>query len=72
MKVERRDLPACLRDAGWEKLKPSSAACEGPPAAEKSVIDMTSSNGKRNKAARFEYVALAMSRMACTIADRVA
>ena len=72
MKMERRDLPVCSRDAGWEKLKTLSAACEGPPAAERSVIDMTSSNRKRNEAARSEHVTLAMSRMACTIADRIA
>ena len=72
MKVERRDLPACSRDADLEKLKTSSAACEGPLAAERSMIDMTSSNGKRNEAARSEHVALAISRMACTIADRIA
>ena len=71
MKVEGRDLPACSRDAGWEKLKTSSAACEGPPAAERSVIDMTSSNWKRNEAVRSEHVAPAMSRMACTIGDRI-
>ena len=53
MKVERRDLSACSRDAGWKKLKTISAACEGPPATEKSMIDMTSSNGKRNEAARY-------------------
>ena len=42
----------CSRDVGWEKLKTLSAACEGPHAAERSVIDMTSSNGKINEAAR--------------------
>ena len=42
----------CSRDAGWEKLKTLSTACEGPPAAERSVIDTNSSNGKRNEAAR--------------------
>ena len=72
MKVERRDLPACSRDTGWEKLKISSVACEGLPAAKRYVIDMTSSNGKRNEAARSEHVASAMSRMDCTIADRIA
>ena len=36
------------------------------------MIDMTSSNGKRNEAARSEHMAPAMSRMACTIADRIA
>ena len=36
------------------------------------MIDMTSSNGKKNEAARSEHVASAMSRMACTIADRIA
>ena len=36
------------------------------------MIDMTSSNGKRNEAARSEHVALVLSRMAYTIADRIA
>ena len=36
------------------------------------MIDMTSSNGKKNKAARSEHVVSAMSRMACTIADIIA
>ena len=36
------------------------------------MIDLTSSNGKRNEAARSEHVTMAMSRMACTIADRIA
>ncbi|KAM1888033.1 hypothetical protein ACFX13_046204 [Malus domestica] len=72
MKVERRDLPTYSRDVGWEKLKNSSTTCEGLPAAERFVIDMTYSNGKRNEAARSEHVALAMSRMACTIANKIA
>ena len=72
MKVERRDLPVCSRDVGWEKLKTSSAACEGPPTVERFVIDMTSSNGKRNEDARSEHMAPAMSWMACTIANRIA
>ena len=72
MKVEIRDLPACSRDAGWKKLKTSSFACEGQPAAERSVIDMTPTNGKRNEVARAEHMAPAMSRMACTIVDIIA
>ena len=72
MKMERRDLLACSRYASWEKLKTSSAACEGPPAAERPVMDMTSFNGKKNEAARSEHVASAMPKMACTIADRTA
>ena len=42
----------CSRDVGWKKLKTLSASCEGPPAAERSVIGTTSSSGKRNEAAR--------------------
>ncbi|KAM2599611.1 hypothetical protein TB2_038006 [Malus domestica] len=40
--------------------------------AEIPMIDMTSSNGKKNEAARSEHVASAMSRMTCTIADSIA
>ena len=68
--MERRDLPACSRDASWEKLKTSSAACEGPPAAERPVRDMTYSNRKKNEAARSE--GHDFFRMACTIVDRIA
>ncbi|KAM2599072.1 hypothetical protein TB2_037538 [Malus domestica] len=53
------------------KLKTSSAAREGLPAAKKPVIDMTFSNGKKNKAAKSELVAPTMSRIASTIADRI-
>ncbi|KAM2954101.1 hypothetical protein FF1_032425 [Malus domestica] len=55
-----------------KKLKNSSAVCEGSPVVERLVIDTTSSNGKKNKAARSEHVALAMSRMANLIADNIA
>ena len=53
-------------------LKTSSATREGPYTAEGLVIDMTSFNGKKNKAARSEPMAPAMSRMASTIADEIA
>ena len=36
------------------------------------MIDMTSSNGKKNEAAKFEPMAPAMSRMASTIANMIA
>ncbi|KAM2079622.1 hypothetical protein ACFX1R_027110 [Malus domestica] len=72
MKVERRYLHSCSRYASWEKLKTSSAACKGPPTAKRPVMDMTSSNGKKNEVARSEHVASAMPRMACMIADRIA
>ncbi|KAM2295253.1 hypothetical protein ACFX1S_035085 [Malus domestica] len=55
-----------------KKLKTSFAAREGPPAAERPVIDMTSSNGKKNEVARSEPVAPAMLRMASAIANRIA
>ncbi|KAM1053769.1 hypothetical protein ACFX2I_001182 [Malus domestica] len=55
-----------------KKLKTSSDAREGPPATERPVIDMTSSNGKKKEAAKSEYVASAMSRMANMIDDRIA
>ncbi|KAM1764363.1 hypothetical protein ACFX11_003624 [Malus domestica] len=54
-----------------KKMKISSVAHKGPPAAERPVIDLTSSNGKKNKAARSEHVGPSMSRMASTIADRI-
>ena len=54
-----------------KKLKTSSAACEDPFAAERPVIGLTSSNWKKNKAARSEPVAHSMSRMASTIVDKI-
>ncbi|KAM1397325.1 hypothetical protein ACFX2I_014921 [Malus domestica] len=53
-------------------LKTSSVPREGPPSAERPVIDMISSNGKKNEVVRSEHVAPAMSRMASTTADRIA
>ncbi|KAB2616953.1 copper-transporting ATPase HMA5 [Pyrus ussuriensis x Pyrus communis] len=47
-----------------KKLKTSSAARRGLPAAERPVIDMTSTNGKKNEATRSKPVAPAMLRMA--------
>ena len=55
-----------------KKLKTSSIVREDPPTAERPVIDMTSSNEKKNKAARSELVAPAMSRTANTITDMIA
>ncbi|KAM1221805.1 hypothetical protein ACFX2J_009415 [Malus domestica] len=55
-----------------KKLKTSSVAHEGPPTAERPVIDVSSSNRKKNEAARTEPMAPAMSRMASTTADRIA
>ncbi|KAM2349302.1 hypothetical protein ACFX1X_012823 [Malus domestica] len=55
-----------------KKLKTSSVALEGPPAAERPMIDMTSSNKKTNEAARSEPMAPTMSRMVSTTADRIA
>ncbi|KAM1631878.1 hypothetical protein ACFX2K_019839 [Malus domestica] len=60
-----------LKKCWLRKLKTSSTACEGPPATESHVIDMTSSNGKKNKAAGSEHVAPTMSRMAYTIIDSI-
>ncbi|KAM2344778.1 hypothetical protein ACFXTH_008738 [Malus domestica] len=72
MKMERRDLPRLLmRCLVKKKLKTSSAAHEGPLATERYVIDMTSSNGKKNKAARSEHVASSMLRKASTIVDKI-
>ncbi|KAB2629640.1 hypothetical protein D8674_034435 [Pyrus ussuriensis x Pyrus communis] len=52
-----------------KKLKISSVARESPPSVEKPLIDINSSNGKKNEAARSELVAPAMSRMANSIVD---
>ena len=54
-----------------KKLKTSSATREGPPVADRPVIDMTSSNRKKNEATRSEPVAPAMSRMANSIVDSI-
>ncbi|KAM0962524.1 hypothetical protein ACFX13_022060 [Malus domestica] len=43
-----------------------------PPTQEIPVIGMTSSNGKKNEAARSEHVAHSMLRMASTIVDKIA
>ncbi|KAM1680975.1 hypothetical protein ACFX2K_038586 [Malus domestica] len=55
-----------------KKSKTSSIAREGPPAVEKLVINLTSSNRKKTKVARSESMAPAMSKMASTISDRIA
>ena len=55
-----------------KKLKTSSTTREGPPTVEKPVINITSSNGKKNEAARSEPVAPTMLRMANSIADNIA
>ncbi|KAM1319454.1 hypothetical protein TB2_004359 [Malus domestica] len=72
MKVERRDLSRLLKRCQLRKLKTSSSACEGPHVTESPVIDMTSSNKKKNEAARSKHVVSAMSRMACMIVDSIA
>ncbi|KAM2355176.1 hypothetical protein ACFX1X_009807 [Malus domestica] len=54
-----------------KKLKTSSTAHKGPPTAEKFVIDLTFSKGKKENAARYEHVTSAMLKMASTIADRI-
>ncbi|KAM0985811.1 hypothetical protein ACFX2C_013046 [Malus domestica] len=51
------------------KLKTSFVAYESPSAAERPVIDMTSSNRKKNKAVRSELVVPTMLRMASKIVD---
>ena len=48
-----------------KKLKTSSAA-------ERPMIDLTSSNGKKNEVARSERVMSAMLKMASTIVDKIA
>ena len=55
-----------------KKLKTSFAAHEGPPPADKFVIDLTSSKGKKDEAPRYEPVTPAVPNMANTIVDRIA
>ncbi|KAM1465371.1 hypothetical protein ACFXTO_044903 [Malus domestica] len=55
-----------------KKLKTYSGTREDSSAVETPVIGITSSNGKKNKAARFEPVVPSMSRMASTIVDKIA
>ncbi|KAB2617180.1 hypothetical protein D8674_013049 [Pyrus ussuriensis x Pyrus communis] len=66
---KKRSSPSAQEMLVKKKLKTSSAAREVPPAIERPVIDMTSSNGKKNKTARSEPVAPAMSRMDNSIVD---
>ncbi|KAM1639082.1 hypothetical protein ACFXTN_008411 [Malus domestica] len=54
-----------------KKPKTSFAAHKGPLATKRYVIDMTSSNGKKCKAARSKHVASSMLRMASTIVDKI-
>ncbi|KAM1518061.1 hypothetical protein ACFX1X_021423 [Malus domestica] len=68
---KKRSSPSAHEMPVKKKLKTSSAAHEGPPATERYVIDMTSSNGKKNKVARSEHVASSMLRMASTIVDKI-
>ena len=59
---KKRSSPPTQEMPVEKKLKTSFAALEGPLADERLVIDMTSSNGKKNGAARSELVVRAMSR----------
>ncbi|KAM2335892.1 hypothetical protein ACFXTH_013261 [Malus domestica] len=54
-----------------KKLKTFPTAHEGPPAIEKHVIDLTSSNGKKNEGARSEPMTSTMPKIGSTIADRI-
>ncbi|KAB2605672.1 hypothetical protein D8674_005389 [Pyrus ussuriensis x Pyrus communis] len=69
---KKRSSPSAQEMLLKKELKTSSVTSEGPPAVEKLVIDMTSSNGKKNEAAKSEPVASAMSRMANSIVDNIA
>ncbi|KAM1790782.1 hypothetical protein ACFX12_034812 [Malus domestica] len=55
-----------------KKTKTSYTAREGLPAADRLVIDLTSSNGKKYKVARSKLVTSTMTKMASTIADKIA
>ena len=52
---KKRSSPPTQEMPVEKKLKTSSAAREDPSAAERPVIGMTSSNGKKNEAARSEF-----------------
>ncbi|KAM2234748.1 hypothetical protein ACFXTI_012963 [Malus domestica] len=54
-----------------KKSKAFSTAYEGPPAAERFVIDLTSSNGKKDEAAKSEPVMPDMPKIANMIVDRI-
>ena len=69
---KKRSSPPTQEMLVKKKLKTSFATRVGPPAAEWPMIDMTSSNGKKNKAARSKHVAPAMSRMANSIVNSIA
>ena len=69
---KKRSSPPAHEMPVKKKLKTSSAAHEGLLATERYMIDMTSSNGKKCKAARSEHVASSMLRMASTIMDKIA
>ena len=53
-------------------MKTSFTAREGLPAVEWPMIDLTSSNGKKNEAVRSEPVTPSMLEMASMIADKIA
>ena len=55
-----------------KKLKTSTAAHEGLLVTKRCVISMTSSNRKRDEAARSEPMAPTMSRVANSIDDNIA
>ncbi|KAM2977165.1 hypothetical protein FF2_014138 [Malus domestica] len=55
-----------------KKAKTSSAAHEGSPAVDKLVINLTSSKGKKDKAAKYELVTFAIPKVASMIADMIA
>ncbi|KAB2622767.1 hypothetical protein D8674_024949 [Pyrus ussuriensis x Pyrus communis] len=66
---KKRFFPSAQKMLIKKKPKTSSTAREGPPAVERPMIDMTSSNEEKNKDARSEPVAPVMSRMANSIVD---
>ncbi|KAM2542454.1 hypothetical protein TB2_021880 [Malus domestica] len=55
-----------------KKLKTSSAGREGLPATKRPVIDLTSSDWKKNEVAKSEPMTFAMPKMTSTIADKIA
>ncbi|KAM2026777.1 hypothetical protein ACFX1T_019165 [Malus domestica] len=69
---KKRSSPPTQEMLVEKKLNTSSTTSKGPPTVERPVIDMNSSNGKKNKAVKSVSMAPAMSRMASTIADRIA
>ncbi|KAM0996870.1 hypothetical protein ACFX2C_006820 [Malus domestica] len=54
-----------------KKSNASSATCEGPPAADRLVINLTSSKGQKYEAVISKLVTPAMQKVTSTIVDKI-